>query len=236
MNGVTFGSKHSYRDWGLYLKSRPVISPPTPKTVYVDLPGSNGHLDLTESLTGEVKYNTRTIKCEFVVIAARERWDDIYSDIMDYLHGQQMEFVTDEDDEYMYRGRFEVDEWDSDKKTATITIEGVVEPHKLERISSHDDWIWDTFCFEDGVIRECKDINVDGTEIVNIPSSAMTVIPTIIASIETDKRLTVTYNDKTYVLADGENIIPYIAIGKNGLTLEIKGNGTITIDYRGGRL
>lgn len=236
MNGVTFGSKHSYRDWGLYLKSRPVISPPSPKTVYVDLPGSDGQLDLTEALTGEVKYDPRDVKCEFVVIAARQRWDSIYSDIMDYLHGQQMEFVTDEDNEYMYRGRFKVDEWNSDKKTATIEISGVVEPYKLERISSLDDWVWDTFNFETGIIRELKEIRIDGEKIVEIPGSRMSVIPTFIVTSDNKDGMSVTYKNKTYTLEDGKNIIPYISIDKEGISLQLSGSGTVSIDYRGGRL
>lgn len=65
MNGVKFGSKHSYDDWGLILKSRPVISPPSPKTIYIDVPGADGIIDLTESMTGEVKFNNRTITFEF---------------------------------------------------------------------------------------------------------------------------------------------------------------------------
>ena len=71
MDGVTFGTKHSYRDWGLLLKSRPVISPPSPKTVYVDIPGSNGVIDLTESLTGDVKFDNRTIKCVSIHVPTR---------------------------------------------------------------------------------------------------------------------------------------------------------------------
>lgn len=97
MDGVTFGTKHSYRDWGLLLKSRPVISPPSPKTVYVDIPGSDGMIDLTESLTGDVKFDNRTIKCEFVVLDARNRWSALYSDVMNYLHGQYLQIILDEE-------------------------------------------------------------------------------------------------------------------------------------------
>ena len=42
MFGVTFGDKHSYRDWGLIPKSRPVISPPAPKTNYISIPEADG--------------------------------------------------------------------------------------------------------------------------------------------------------------------------------------------------
>ena len=136
MNGVTFGSKHSYRDWGLILKSRPVISPPSPKTVYVDIPASNGIIDLTESLTGDVKFANRTITCEFNVIDVRKKWSNIYSDVLDFLHGQMTTIILDEDPDYIYKGRVQVNEWKSNKRTATIVIEGNVEPYKLEKFGS----------------------------------------------------------------------------------------------------
>ena len=61
MNGVTFGTRHSYEDWGLILKSRPQISPPEPKYIYVDIPASDGQIDLTESLIGNIPYYNREI-------------------------------------------------------------------------------------------------------------------------------------------------------------------------------
>ena len=57
--GVIFGDNHSYRDWGLVTKTRPVIGSPEPKTIYIDIPEADGQLDLTESLTGEVKFKNR---------------------------------------------------------------------------------------------------------------------------------------------------------------------------------
>ena len=73
MMGVIFGEKHSYRDWGLVLKSRPVISPPTPKTKLIQVPGSDRVIDLTESLTGAVHYELRQMSFEFLMIDERER-------------------------------------------------------------------------------------------------------------------------------------------------------------------
>lgn len=39
MDGVTFGTKHSYRDFGLILSSKD-ISLPKPKTKTVEVPGA----------------------------------------------------------------------------------------------------------------------------------------------------------------------------------------------------
>lgn len=236
MDGVTFGTKHSYRDWGLLLKSRPVISPPSPKTVYVDIPGSDGVIDLTESLTGDVKFDNRTIKCEFVVLDARNRWSDIYSEIMDYLHGQRMRVRLDEDPTYYYEGRLQVNEWKSDKVTSTITIEGDVEPYKMEMFSSLEDWEWDSFNFETGIIRNYKEIRVDESLTFMIEGRRKSVVPSFTVVSDDGSGLQVRFNGTTYDLPDGTSRVLNIVIKNGTNTLYFTGNGTVSIDYRGGRL
>lgn len=236
MDGVTFGTKHSYRDWGLLLKSRPVISPPSPKTVYVDIPGSDGVIDLTESLTGDVKFDNRTIKCEFVVLDARNRWSDIYSEIMDYLHGQRMRVRLDEDPTYYYEGRLQVNEWKSDKVTSTITIEGDVEPYKMEMFSSLEDWEWDSFNFETGIIRDYKEIRVDESLTFTIEGRRKSVVPSFTVVSDDGSGLQVRFNGTTYDLPDGTSRVLNIVIKNGTNTLYFTGNGTVSIDYRGGRL
>ena len=236
MDGVTFGTKHSYRDWGLLLKSRPVISPPSPKTVYVDIPGSDGVIDLTESLTGDVKFDNRTIKCEFVVLDARNRWSDIYSEIMDYLHGQRMRIRLDEDPTYYYEGRLQVNEWKSDKVTSTITIEGDVEPYKMEMFSSLEDWEWDSFNFETDIIRDYKEIRVDESLTFTIEGRRKSVVPSFTVVSDDGSGLRVRFNGTTYDLPDGTSRVLNIVIKNGTNTLYFTGNGTVSIDYRGGRL
>ena len=236
MDGVLFGDKHSYRDWGLILKSRPEISPPVSKTVYVDIPGSDGIIDLTESLTGEVKYNNRTIKCEFWVTDAKNRWTDIYSAIMDYLHGQHMRIVFDEDPIYYYIGRLQVNEWKSQIAVSTITIEGNAEPYKMEMFSSLEDWEWDSFNFETGIIREYNNLRVDGTLTFTIPGTRKSIIPAYTVVSDDGTGLKVKFNGVTYDLPDGTTRVVNIVIKSGENTLEFMGSGTVSIDYRGGRL
>lgn len=236
MNGVKFGSKHSYDDWGLILKSRPVISPPSPKTVYVDIPASDGIIDLTESLTGDVKFENRTITCEFNVLDARNRWSNIYSEILDFLHGQNMRIILDEDPTYYYIGRLKVNEWKSNKKTSTITIEGTVEPYKLEMFSSLEDWEWDSFNFETGIVRDYRNIRVDGSLNFTIEGRRKSVVPSFIVKSDNGSGLKVKFNGTTYDLVDGTDRVLNIIIKNGTNTLYFTGDGTVSIDYRGGRL
>ena len=51
--------KNTWDDWYLIPSSRPVFNPPSVKTQYIDIPGANGQIDLTESLTGYPVYKNR---------------------------------------------------------------------------------------------------------------------------------------------------------------------------------
>lgn len=133
MRGVIFGDKHSYRDWGLILKSYPVISPPTPKLKMIPVPGSDKIIDLTQHLTGSVHYEPRTIQFEFITGAEREQWPTLYSDILTYLHGQSIQIILDDDPNWYYTGRVTVGNMEADKKTATLPMTATVEPYKRER-------------------------------------------------------------------------------------------------------
>lgn len=236
MFGVTFGEKHSFRDWGLIPRSRPVISPPEPKTIYIDIPESDGMLDLTEMLTGEVKYKNRNMTFEFNVMNERSDWTSIYSTILNYLHGQRLRIVLDEDPNHFYMGRVKVDEWKSDKKTSVIQLSADVDPYKYEITSSLEPWEWDTFNFEEDYIRDYGNLVVDGQLDFTVYGSRKTVIPVFVVDSPDDTGMQVIFENVTYNLQDGNNRVLNIRIkdGENDLTF--LGNGTVSIDYRGGSL
>lgn len=236
MYGVTFGTKHSYNDWKLITKSRPVIGSPSPKTNYIDVPEADGKLDFTEALTGEVKYDNREISFEFTVIEARNRWVSIYSEIMNFLHGKKMKLFFDEDPNHYYVGRFEIDEWASDKRTSTLVIKGDVDPYKYDLFSSVEDWIWDTFNFENDVVREYSDLVVDERLEFTVVGSRKSVVPVFTVSIEEGEGMTVKYQGTTYNLQNGVNRVVNIVIKEGESQLIFTGFGTVSIEFRGGSL
>lgn len=129
-HSITFGTKNTWTDWHLIPSSRPVFNPPPLKSKYVDIPGADGEVDLTELLTGSPKFGNRTGSLEFIVANDYLSWDVAYSTIMNYLHGQSMHAVLEDEPLYYYDGRFSVSEWRSDKNYSLITIEYVLAPHR----------------------------------------------------------------------------------------------------------
>lgn len=134
MKGVTFGSKHTYKDWGLILREHPVVSPPKPKTKLVDVLGAHGSLDMTTKLTGQVLYEMREITCELTVIGNREEWEQVYSEILNYLQGQLMDITLDHDPDYIWTGRAEISKWNPGQTVAEMTIKAKVSPYKTSHI------------------------------------------------------------------------------------------------------
>lgn len=130
MRGVMFNKKHSYWNWKLMLQTAPKITSPQPKTHYVDIPGANGALDLTELLTGKVQYKNRKIEMAFVTLAGREEWSAVYSEILNELHGQTKEIRIDDDPLSIYTGRVTVGDPELKNNVITIRMTAEVEPYK----------------------------------------------------------------------------------------------------------
>lgn len=235
-HSITFGDKNTWDDWFLIPSSRPVFNPPKVKTVYIDIPGADWHLDMSESLTGEVVYEGREGSLEFIVDNGHRTWSELYSDIMDYLHGQQMRAVLEDDPSYYYEGRFAVNQWKSDPHNSKITIDYNVAPYKFELFSSLEDWLWDPFNFETGIAREYGDLTVDNELILVIEGNRKSVVPSFIVSSEDGSGLKVEFDGTTYSLPDGTSKVANIVIKQGTNALTFTGKGTVSVDYRGGRL
>ena len=236
-HSITFGDKNTWDDWHLIPSKRPSFNPPTVKSQYVDIPGGNGVLDLTESLTGYPLYNTRTGSWMFYVENGFKPWDELYSEISNYLHGQKLRAILEDDPGFYYEGRFTVDEWNSDSWWSTITIGYDVYPYKKELTSSLEDWLWDPFNFETGIVREYGELEVNDALTLEIPSRQEYICPKIIVSSSDGTGMNLQYNSKTYHLNDGENLLPEVTFGGGVVvTLKFTGNGTVSIDYQGGSL
>lgn len=241
-HSIIFGDKNTWADWYLIPSSRPVFNPPEPKTKFVDIPGANWHLDMSEVLTGDIAYNAREGSFEFIVDNGQlseykaEYWYELYSKIMDYLHGRIMKATLEDEPGYYYEGRFSVNQWKSDPHNSKITIDYTVSPFKYEATSSLEDWLWDSFSFENGIIREYKDLKVDKELTFVIAGRRMSVIPTFIIKSNDGKGMNVTFNNVTYNLPDGTSRVPGIRTVEGNNTLKFTGNGIVSIDYRGGRL
>ncbi len=129
--GVRFTNLHSFRDLDLILS--PFTPSPAPvKTTYIDVPGADGSLDLTEA-NGEIKYGNRTFQIKFTVNPESEMtFDEKVSQVSNALNGRERQIIFDRDSEYYWWGRLTVNEYLQDKNIKQLTVTANVEPYKYK--------------------------------------------------------------------------------------------------------
>lgn len=147
-------TRHTSLDWFLSPVERPSIDKAEVKEHYVEIPGMNGGLDLTESLTGFPLYNYIEGSFEFKVLNDRklpelndegdlvtERdlpWEILNRDIRTFLNGKKKYMMLEDDPSWYYVGRFTVEKYDSSETVnSKITISYKVYPFK--KLSVHPD-------------------------------------------------------------------------------------------------
>lgn len=237
---------HTWNTWHLVPTSRPVIEPPDPKTLYKDVPGANGKLDLSEALNGYRLYENRSGSIEFIVANGWKSWELVYQSILNDLHGRRVFAILDDDPTWYYQGRIALNQWKSDESHSTITFDYDFYPYKRELTSADEDWLWDPFDFEYGVINEFDNISVgDTTE--NPNGHIITIIGcsepqplsiNIISVANSDLGLTVHSGSIKYVKQGvGLHRYPDILItnGENQISFDDT-SGVISIPYRRGLL
>ena len=144
-----FKGVNTWDDWHLIPSSRPVIASPGVSTSFVDIPGRQGAIDMTEYLTGHPNYGSRSGSFEFYVDNDHEYWETIRMKIINFLHGRRYKIVLEDDPRFYWEGRFTLSEWKSESWRSKITIDYAVDPYKIA-VSDNGghDIIWDTFSFE----------------------------------------------------------------------------------------
>lgn len=146
--------RNTWEHWRLVPTSRPSISTPETKTNFVNIPGSNGQIDLSQSLTNYPLYGNRNGSIEFLVMNDFRNWQEAYTDIQTTLHNKKMLCVYEEDPEYYYIGRWTVSEWKAGDHYSTISLGYNLDPFKYRLFDSNGAWLWDPFNFNTGMIPE----------------------------------------------------------------------------------
>lgn len=228
----------SWDDFRMILLDRPVFASPELKTDYVAVAGRDGDLDFSEALTHYPVYKDR----EGDDFRVRLYGPDIYgrsqiSKIMNGVHGRRMKLVLSDEPNYYWIGRFYFDDpafLQRYKEWVDGTIRYRVEPYKYETTNSVEDYLWDTFSFNDGVVREYTGITVNGLTAFDADFGPAAIVPTFSVSDLTGT-MVVGIDGTTYSLQAGSNIFPGLRLaGAHQLLFNvIGGSGTVEILFRG---
>lgn len=227
----------SFEDWGLAIENNNYIGTPVKETSYITVPGASIDIDLSEALTGTPVYKYRPISIMFGGKENPDDWDIVVSDIRNKVEGRICTLTFDNDPNFYWRGRVSIDGFDRVRTLGRFTLNVEhADPFKYDVFSSTDNWLWDPFDFENGIIRYIPEFEVDGTKEVVFPKSNKQSVPTFVVS-EITTTLSVVSNGTTHNLIVGDNRFPSIKVEtETETTISIVGKGTLSIQYRGGSL
>lgn len=256
-HSIIFGTRHSWNDWGLIPSERPSIELPSVNTMFVDVPGANGQLDLTDVLLGFPTYKTRSGSWKFHITYDKTgyTWDRLYEAMALYLHGKRRTCILTDDPAYYYEGRFTVEKLTPAKLTSNINVKYTLDPFKWLNWTTCGDWLWDPFDFVYGEITKSDFSNLRITEgdtftkVWTQNQIGMAPVTPIITVNSTDgsSGMTLKVNNrgtnkglKTFALQNGRNENPLIMLScpdaDDTTYIEVTGDGTISFDFRPGRL
>lgn len=196
MKGIHFGTIHSYEDLNLVL-SKVNIPPATVKTNFVDIPGGNGSVDLTEAL-GEPKFNDRECSFTFTVFPSDD-FEEKKREVSNLLNGKRCHITLDKDPDFYWDGRCQLNDYESDKNLHKIVVGATVAPYKLLQ-------------------SQTKVIVPAGESVVRtLLNGRKTVIPTITNTADA----TIVFGDNTFTLEAGIHKILNIELvtGENEVTV-----------------
>lgn len=211
MKGIWFDNTHSYDDLNLIL-SKVDIPPAQPKTNYIDIPGGDGSVDLTEAL-GEVKFEDRA--CTFTFTAnPQDNFEEKKTEVSNLLNGKRCKIKLDKDPDYYWEGRCSINEYASDRNLHQIVVGAVVAPYKLKKAQT--------------VVTVAAGTSVNQT----LTNGRMTVVPTITNTAN----VTIVFDGNTYTLNPGTHTRHNIVLKNGANTVTVTSASPVTFTYQEGDL
>jgi phage-related protein len=209
--GIKFGEIHSFFDLNLIL-SAVKIPPAAPKTTYVEVPGADGSVDLTEA-HGEVRYSDRQLEFTFTAhpLDATD-WEEKKTAVSNALNGREFNITLDKDDEFYYVGRCTVKDYNESKKIRKITVTAKVKPYKFSHMLTSE-----TISL------------TSAPKTIWLHNSRKTLSPSIICSDDNTK---IVQGNAEYTLNAGTHKILDIRLVEGENQLQVSGSGTVTFEYR----
>lgn len=208
------GNFNTWYDWRLILTSKN-IPDPEPNTNYVKIDGMNGTLDLSESLTGEVTYQDRTITATFWTDkGTREDRQRLLREIRLALHGKKVKIIEPDDPEHYFYGRIKIKSEKNVLPYAEFTIEAVCEP-----------WRYATYDSERSVV-------VRGGAVVDVVinnNGMKTLCPTITVS---SGHVYITHEGVKTSLISGVYKLSNIKLRPGINIINVSGLGLVTFSYK----
>ena len=213
MSDIRFGTKWARADYGLIVAPY-VIPMPEPQMNFVEIPGRDGALDLSEAF-GTVRYADRIIP---LTLYARAPFDATVSAFAADVHGRRMNVIFDREPTFYYDARVTLEDVERHAGYCELSIKCRAKPYKMEH-------------FETTIT-----VLPTGSVTATLTNTRMPVVPMISVSAEMTLAFTIGLIDYTVTLLAGTHVVPSLVLSEGDTEVEITGTGSITFTYRKGAL
>lgn len=234
------GEEYDTREWGYFQAPIMEIPDAQARRYQVTVPGRDGALDLTDALGG-TSYENRELSFRFVFENGNEeRYHHEASRIRNLMDGRRFRATLSHDNQWYWTGRCHVEARRMGRVLTSLTVTMDAEPFKRSTTSSYEPWLWDPFSFVDGIIIHQEDVVLDNsTETVELPvdPAASKVTLWLNAGNSGAVQAKMSTERTWHALKRGANTIPEIRMDRAASTyLQLRGTGTVGIEYRLGSL
>jgi len=213
VSDIRFGTKWARADYSLTVAPY-AIPMPEPQTNFVEIPGRDGALDLSEAL-GTVRYTDRIIP---LTLYTRAPFDTLISAFAADVHGQRINVIFDRDPTYYYDARVTVEDVERHAGYCELSLKCRAKPYKLEH-------------FETSIT-----VLPTGSATLTLTNTRMPVVPTITVSAEMTLAFTINEKDYSVTLPAGTHTVPSLVLSEGDTEIGVTGTGSITFTYRKGAL
>ena len=213
MSDIRFGTKWARADYGLIVAPY-AIPMPEPQANFVEIPGRDGALDLSEAF-GRVRYTDRIIP---LTLYARTPFDALISSFAADVHGRRMNVIFDRDPTYYLDARVTVEDVVRHAGYCELSLKCRAKPYKLDH-------------FETTIT-----VLSTGSATVTLTNTRMPVVPSIAVSAEMTLTFTISGKDYSVTLPAGTHTIPSLVLLEGDTEIGITGTGSATFAYRKGAL
>ena len=186
------------------------IPMPEAKSNYIEIPGGDGALDLTE-FSGGVKYSNREgLQFVFDYLGDYAKWQSAIQSFAQKVHGKKCRVVLEQDADFYYLTRLSIDPQKTNEVYGTVTLTGTADPYKYK------------------LTETVKSFEVAGELAASLPNLFRPVVPVI----EADAAMQIVFGGQTISVSPGALQVPDLVLpaGENPVTL--KGTGNITFTYQ----
>ena len=136
-SGSSQKTYNTFTNWGLIPSGRLDVAPAALQAKYLEIPGKNGELDISDIQTGSPLFKNRTGSWEFNIVPFGYAFTgtdvskamlnktpaQMAQTIYNCIHGKKATVVVSSDPDYAYTGRLQVKSWSSSKTLSKISID-----------------------------------------------------------------------------------------------------------------